>query len=171
LTTIATELELQKANNKGKVPYGALARLVHEYKESFPWLSKDMIQNHIRKLSKQTESTVSLLEDTGTDNGVISSFLKHSNSTMTSSLTNTSSAYDNYNNVLAQTTSDGAENSTNHSNNFYPSDVMAKTNSSIGAENSTKVHASRPKGLTMESSRDFKHHIELATEEAAEIKK
>jgi hypothetical protein len=30
LMTLATELELQKANNKGKVPYGALARLVQE---------------------------------------------------------------------------------------------------------------------------------------------
>jgi hypothetical protein len=45
LTTIATELEFQKANSKGKVPYGALARVVQEYKESFPWLSKDMVQN------------------------------------------------------------------------------------------------------------------------------
>ena len=33
LRTIATELELQKANNNGKVPYGALSWMVAEYKE------------------------------------------------------------------------------------------------------------------------------------------
>jgi hypothetical protein len=49
--TITTELGLQKANNKGKIPYGALSQMVADYKESFPWLNKDMIQNHIRKLN------------------------------------------------------------------------------------------------------------------------
>ena len=52
LTTVATDLELLKANNEGRVPYGAIARLVGEYKESFPWLNKDMVKNHLRKLNK-----------------------------------------------------------------------------------------------------------------------
>ena len=42
LTTVATDLELLKANNEGRVPYGAIARLVGEYKESVPCLNKDI---------------------------------------------------------------------------------------------------------------------------------
>ena len=51
LTTIATDLELQKANKNGKVLYGALSQIAAEYKESFLWLNKEMVQNHIRKLN------------------------------------------------------------------------------------------------------------------------
>jgi hypothetical protein len=50
LTAIATELELLRANNNSKIPYGAVARLVNEYKDSFPRLNKDMVKNHIRWL-------------------------------------------------------------------------------------------------------------------------
>jgi hypothetical protein len=69
-------------------------------------------------------------------------------------LTNTFNDNDNSNDVTAQTTSDGAENSTNNSNNFCPSNVLAQTNSSNGAANSTNVHVGRPKGSAIESN----HH-------------
>jgi hypothetical protein len=52
LTTIATELKLLRANHNGKIPYGSLSWMVVEYKESFPWINKDMVQNHIQKLNK-----------------------------------------------------------------------------------------------------------------------
>jgi hypothetical protein len=84
-------------------------------------------------------------------------------------LTNTFNDNDNSNDVTAQTTSDGAENSTNNSNNFCPSNVLAQTNSSNGAANSTNVHVGRPKGSAIESNHDLKRRIELATEEAAEM--
>jgi hypothetical protein len=41
LTSIATDLDLLRANNNGKIPHGAITRLVGEYKDSFPWLNKE----------------------------------------------------------------------------------------------------------------------------------
>jgi len=46
LTSITTELEALKVNN------GGIAEIVAEYKKNFPWINKDMIKNHLRKLSK-----------------------------------------------------------------------------------------------------------------------
>jgi len=173
LTTIATELELQKANNKGKVPYGALARLVQEYKESFPWLSKDMVQNHNRKLSKQQKSTASLRQESGSDNSGLSSLLQLSTSSSTkmSSLTSTNKSNINDDSTAADddSASGNAANSSTSSSNNPPSGEITQSNSIIGGNNSTNKNVGRPKGSTTESSRDLKRHIELATEEAAEM--
>jgi hypothetical protein len=180
LTMIGTELELQKANNKGKVPYGALARLVQEYKESFPWLSKDMVQNHIRKLSKQQKSTASLRQESGSDNSGISSLLQLSTSSSTkmSSLTSTNESNIDDDSTTANDDSaaadddsasaNAADSSTSNSNN-PPSGVITQSNSIICGDNSTNKNVGRPKGSTAESSRDLKRRIELATEEAAEM--
>jgi hypothetical protein len=43
LTSIATDLELLRADNNDKSLYNAITQLVGEYKDSFPWLNKDMI--------------------------------------------------------------------------------------------------------------------------------
>jgi len=180
LTTIATELELQKANNKGKVPYGALARLVQEYKESFPWLNKYMVQNHIRKLSKQQKSGASLRQESGSDNSGISSLLQLSTSSSTkmSSLTNTKNSNTDDNSAAddddsAATDDDSASanaaNSSMNSSNNPPSGVITQSNSIIGGNTLTNKNVGRPKGSTAESSRDLKRRIELATEEAAEM--
>jgi hypothetical protein len=56
IQSATTSLELLKANNNGKVPYGAIAQLVGEYKDSFLWLDKDMVKNHLRRLNKLEES-------------------------------------------------------------------------------------------------------------------
>ncbi len=180
LTTIATELELQKANNKGKVPYGALARLVQEYKESFPWLRKDMVQNHIRKLGKQQKITATLRQESGSDNSGISSLLQLSTSSSTklSSLTSTNESNIDDDSTTANDDSaavdddsasaNAADSSTSNSNN-PPSGVITQSNSIICGDNSTNKNVGRPKGSTTESSRDLKRRIELATEEAAEM--
>jgi hypothetical protein len=55
LTIIATDLELFRANNQGENPYEAISRIIGEYKYSFPWLNKDMVKNHIRKLNNSDE--------------------------------------------------------------------------------------------------------------------
>jgi hypothetical protein len=43
LTSITTDLELLRANNEGKIPYGTTSRLVLEYNDSFPWLNIDIV--------------------------------------------------------------------------------------------------------------------------------
>jgi hypothetical protein len=85
LTAIATELELLRANNEGKIPDGSLSQIVIEYKESFPWINKDMVQNHIRKLNKLQKDT-NLIEEENEMINTELSFLQSTSTINTSSL-------------------------------------------------------------------------------------
>jgi hypothetical protein len=51
LTTITTKIEITR-DNEGKVPYGTVAKLVAHYQIFLPWLTRDHVNNHLRKLNK-----------------------------------------------------------------------------------------------------------------------
>ena len=56
MTNIARQLEEMKANSKdGRVPYGAVTRLVNENKQYISWLTKDYVNNYIKRLKKKQE--------------------------------------------------------------------------------------------------------------------
>ena len=42
---IVKELEVLKANNGGKTPYGTLKKLVNDHLVMFPWLNVMMVKN------------------------------------------------------------------------------------------------------------------------------
>ncbi len=161
LTAIATELELLRANNNSKIPYGAVARLVNEYKDSFPWLNKDMVKNHIRRLNKLKETKESTSrEELNTANTLITlaSTTGAGNTTTTNTTTTSSiscSIYD----------SNFAESMPSHSLNPGPSSIEV-SNSNNGSDTCGKP--GRPKGTTIKNSLDLKRRIELASQDAAE---
>jgi hypothetical protein len=96
LTTITTELELLRANNEGKVPYGAITWIVAEYKDSFPWLNKDLVKNHLRKLNKQDDgnknTSTSTIKEKEKEEGSVCNLNSHSTLTLTNSLTESEGA-------------------------------------------------------------------------------
>ena len=48
---IVRELEVLKANNGRKTPYGALKKLVEDHLVMFPWLNVMMVKNYLCKLA------------------------------------------------------------------------------------------------------------------------
>ena len=62
LNHIARELEAAKANNGGKIPYGAITAMVHKMKPVLPWLTKDMIQHRLRKLNEEEGGMIGLVD-------------------------------------------------------------------------------------------------------------
>ena len=56
---IIRELEVLKANNGGKTPYGALKKLVDEHLVTFPWLNV-MVTNYLCKLAVPKTMTSNL---------------------------------------------------------------------------------------------------------------
>lgn len=139
LTTITTDLELLRANNQGKIPYGAISRLVGEYKESFPWLNKDMVKNHIRKLNNLEEEEKTMQTTMGIANCLIN--LAESLTTGTATISSLSCTL-----VSANDAVDSSPSSEEPV-------VVAKPG--------------RPKGTTMKHAVNQKHQIALASEEAA----
>ena len=60
LNTILVEIETAKANHDSKtVPYGFIATLIEKKKPMIPWLTKDRIYNHMKKLKKELNKTKS----------------------------------------------------------------------------------------------------------------
>ena len=52
LLGIATEMELLKANNRGKLPYDALTKAVNEMKGILPWLTVVKFKYYLNKINK-----------------------------------------------------------------------------------------------------------------------
>jgi hypothetical protein len=52
LLGIATEMELLKANNRDKLPYGALTKAVNEMKGILPWLTVVKVNYYLTKINK-----------------------------------------------------------------------------------------------------------------------
>ena len=54
LSSITTKIEVLRDGNK---PYGTVARLVAHHQIFLPWLTRDHVNNHLRKLNKLGRST------------------------------------------------------------------------------------------------------------------
>jgi hypothetical protein len=52
LERIIRELESVKIRNGGKIPYGSISAIVQQMQHVLPWLTKEMIQNKLRKKPK-----------------------------------------------------------------------------------------------------------------------
>ena len=53
LNIVARKIEVEKANNGGVLKYKAMTDIVNSMKPTLPWLTKDMLRNHIKKLNKE----------------------------------------------------------------------------------------------------------------------
>lgn len=62
LNHIVRELETEKANNGGKLHYRAISKTVDKWKPELPFLTKDIVKYHLRKLS--TRNNVVLAVET-----------------------------------------------------------------------------------------------------------
>ena len=60
LTNIVNELYAIRANNGGKLPYGATASLLREKLPTLSWLAKDQVNYHMKKLDKESNATVTV---------------------------------------------------------------------------------------------------------------
>ncbi len=49
INRIVRELEVLKTKNGGRIPYGSITTIVLKMQPVLPWLTKDMIQNRLRK--------------------------------------------------------------------------------------------------------------------------
>ena len=57
LNNIVMELETLKANNNGKLPYGAISNIVASKAATQTWLTKPMVQYHLQKLNQAGKAT------------------------------------------------------------------------------------------------------------------
>jgi hypothetical protein len=153
LTSKATDLVLLRANNNGKIPYGAISRHAGEYKDSFPWLNKDMVKNHIRRLNKVEESK----ESTTTQLSITDTFINLAVSSSGAATTTTSSSLSCSSAV---------------SNIDLSSSLLCKPGSASIVANNTVTDSvakrGRPKGTTIKHAQDLKCQIELASKDATE---
>ena len=56
LTSITTKIEVLR-DAEGNIPYGTVKRLVAHHQIFLPWLTRDHVNNHLRKLNKLGRST------------------------------------------------------------------------------------------------------------------
>ena len=52
LTIVARKIEIAKANNGGTTPYGTLSGIVAKMMPTLPWLTREMLRTHIKKINK-----------------------------------------------------------------------------------------------------------------------
>ena len=64
LNTIASLIKVAKANNGGKVPYGYVMEVMNKQKVMYPWVTKDCIYNHIKRLNKQLNGSSNAITTT-----------------------------------------------------------------------------------------------------------
>ena len=83
LNNVIRELEAKKANNGGKMPYGAISRTVSAKQCIFPWISVNQVKNELKQSAKLEvkSSTTSMYTTSG------SSLFQPSTATMVSTLT------------------------------------------------------------------------------------
>jgi hypothetical protein len=83
LNNVIRELEAKKANNGGKMPYGAISWTVSAKECIFPWISVNKVKNELKRSAKLEvkSSTTSMYTTLG------SSLFQPSTATMVSTLT------------------------------------------------------------------------------------
>ena len=82
LNHIVMELERDKANNNGKLPYAAISTIVARMKPTAPFLTKAMVKYHLWKLNKTEKQLLEGAADAQLD------LLYPSNTTMTANASN-----------------------------------------------------------------------------------
>jgi len=60
LLNISTNMEVLKANNNGKLPYGAISRAVHDVQELVPWVTTQKVKYFLRKMRSSGGTSTSM---------------------------------------------------------------------------------------------------------------
>ena len=154
LSHIVQTLEMSRANNNGKIPYGFLRKIVEENKLLCPWITRDMVKHHLKKYHKTgveapsgdvplPEQALAMSTSTSEEGGITSSATTAFLPTGPFSTTAGSSSPGTTEDPILLTPLD--QNYTEEENACY----------------------GRPKGTTSLSSRETKNRIRLATTEAS----
>ena len=53
-------MEVLKANNNGKLPYGAISRAVHDVQELVPWVTTQKVKYFLRKMRSSGGTSTSM---------------------------------------------------------------------------------------------------------------
>lgn len=149
LNIVARKVEIMKANNNGSVPHGALNDIVTQMRPTLPWLTKEMLRSHVKKLNKQKTC-----EPMPPAEGDVFS------STLSPLMIETGMSATSGNNRTSHTAS------TAHAAGV---DSIAAT--VPGDDADLVLLGGRPKGSTLNNKRDAKERERLATFEAARVYK
>ena len=60
LLNISTNMEVLKANNNGKLPYGAISRAVHDVQELVPWVTTQKVKYFLGKMRSSGGTSTSM---------------------------------------------------------------------------------------------------------------
>ena len=192
LNTIVSQIELAKANHDGKTcPYGFVKNLLSKQKKMYPWLMKDHVYNHIKRLMKQANDKLS----NGISIGITAS-TSAPNEVSIKSLTSLSTLSHSENDNQPITTAMATLNTTTATNGEVMHEVTlaitisqeltgltcvgtdengenvettttAMTTQHTTTATSTKPHG-QPIGTTTNAKLDLAHHVALTRKEAAE---
>ena len=191
LNHVVMELEKDRANNNGRLAYGAISKIVARMKPTVPFLTKDMIKYHLWKLSKAEKRAAGeqteFLDPLSSSNATAIAAYLHVDASTILTLTNDNDKSEEDMIQEEPSTAPGEQ------NNPLVSDRRAITRTLItdiaGARTCEDVvagvvtqhvseeHAShrndvvgvfgRPKGSTQAHSRELKERLRLATAWAA----
>ena len=168
LNIVARKVEITKANNGGFMPYGTLSGKVTKMKPTLPWLTRDMLWMHIKKLNKEKVREVTPANDVNN---------------YTDSVDKAGTCSNNVSSTISQLTLDTTATSAGDAKNRYrgtpgtPRLMNAAGTAVIlqPANNDSSVFLvggfGRPKGSTINTKGDAKHREEMATFEAARVYK
>ena len=184
LNHVVMELERDKANNNGKLGYGAISAIVARMKPTAPFLTKDMVKYHLRKLSKTAEKQRGGTTYAETELLYPSSSITTASATI-STLTNDHE--DEMENIRVEPSTTGGNNAPVSDGRTTASLLQANNTTGArtcedGVDGVVTQHVSeedashrndvvgvfgRPKGSTQAHSRELKERLRLATAWAA----
>lgn len=187
LNRIVRELEAVKTKNGGKIPYGSITAIVGKSQHILPWLTKNMIQNRLRKPqnARQLDECTRCCGDEITNNDTAISTLRAARHTADDEVDRPQNDDGSHYDVEPiQTTvtpehqeSEGEGRQQGESSQILVDEARANRELSepaarddlAAAEAARAIITSfgRPKGTTMATYRDLEARVQLATAEAA----
>ena len=152
LDIVARKVEIAKANNNGSLPHGALNDIVTQMKPTLPWLTKEMLRSHVKKLNKLKNCEPLPPAEGDVNSSTFSPLTIETGMSATSGDNRMSGA------TTGSTTANAAG---SIAATVLPSDDAADL----------LLLGGRPKGSTLSNKRDAKERERLATTEAATVYK
>ena len=153
LDIVARKVEIAKANIHGSVPHGALNGIVTQMKPTLPWLTKEMLRSHVKKLNKLKNCEPLPPAEGNVNSSTFSPLTIETGMSATSGDNGMSGA-------PCTTTADAAG-------------TIAATVVLLPSDDAADLLllGGRPKGSTLSNKRDAKERERLATAEAARVNK
>jgi hypothetical protein len=161
LNIVARKVEIAKANNGGTIPYGALSGIVTKMKPTLPWLTKEMLRTHIKKLNKAKNSEHTLASDEDNNNTGVDEEGGASSNNISSTLSQ----------LTVNSTVTAARGDKNRSGGTYGTAAATVLLPNDFSSSEFLGSCGRPKGSTINNKRDAKQREEMAIFEAARVYK